>query len=154
MVHIERSSRACKVLRSLSSIHLTLTQEHYRQAWSKFGYCRDEFPSNSNFPYELYVRDARRMVSDYIITEATASRDSTEPLVEDPIAVAYWPTDTHSVRRILRDGKVHNEGFIFKDGHKWRPFGISYRALIPRRTEAVNFLSATCPSSSHVGYGE
>lgn len=94
------------------------------------------------------------MVSDYIITEATATRDGGAPEVEEPIAVAYWPTDTHSVRRILRDGKVHNEGFIFKDGHKWRPFGISYRSLVPRRSEAANFMTVTCPSSSHVGYGK
>ena len=93
------------------------------------------------------------MVSDYIITETTASRDA-EPLAPDPVAVAYWPTDTHSVRRILRDGKVHNEGFIFKDGHNWRPFGVAYRSLVPKRSEATNFLTVTCPSSSHVGYGE
>lgn len=93
------------------------------------------------------------MVSDYIVTEATATRDGGEPPVPDPVIVAYWPTDTHSVRRILRDGKVHNEGFIFKDGHKWRPFGVAYRALVPRRAEAGNFITATCPSSSHVGYG-
>lgn len=100
------------------------------------------------------MRDARRMISDYIVTEATASRDGGEPPVSDPVAVAYWPTDTHSVRRILRDGKVHNEGFIFKDGHKWRPFGVAYRALLPKRSEAENFVTVTCPSSSHVGYGE
>ncbi|KAM0190106.1 hypothetical protein ACHAPI_009618 [Fusarium lateritium] len=127
--------------------------EKYRQEWSRFGYCRDEFPDNDHFPYELYVRDARRMISDYIITEATASRDGGSEPVKDPIAVAYWPTDTHSVRRVLRDGKVHNEGFIFKDGHKWRPFGISYRALVPKKAQAVNFMTVTCPSSSHVGYG-
>ncbi|RSM08147.1 hypothetical protein CEP52_004873 [Fusarium oligoseptatum] len=127
--------------------------EIYRKEWSRFGYCRDEFPDNDHFPYELYVRDGRRMVSDYVITEATASRDVGEPQVDDPVAVAYWPTDTHSVRRILRDDKVHNEGFIFKDGHKWRPFGVAYRALVPNRTDGSNFITVTCPSSSHVGYG-
>ncbi|KAH7176432.1 FAD dependent oxidoreductase-domain-containing protein [Dactylonectria macrodidyma] len=127
--------------------------EKYRREWSRFGYCKDEFPGNDNFPYELYVRDARRMISDYVITEATASREGGTRPAEDPIAVAYWPTDTHSVRRILREGKVHNEGFIFKDGHKWRPFGVAYRALVPKRDEAVNFITVTCPSSSHVGYG-
>ena len=124
----------------------------YRDVWSTFGYCRDEFPDNGHFPYELYIRDARRMISDYVITEEDATRGG-PPLVDDPVAVAYWPTDTHSVRRILRDGKVHNEGFIFKDGHRWRPFGVSYRALVPKREECTNFLTVTCPSSSHVGYG-
>lgn len=92
------------------------------------------------------------MVSDYVITEAAASRGG-DPQVPDPVAVAYWPTDTHSVRRILRDGRVHNEGFIFKDGHRWRPFGVAYRALVPKPSEATNFITVTCPSSSHVGYG-
>ncbi|RSL56200.1 hypothetical protein CEP54_008960 [Fusarium duplospermum] len=97
--------------------------EIYREEWSRFGYCRDEFPHNDHFPYELYVRDGGQKI------------------------------DTHSVRRILRDGKVHNEGFIFKDGHKWRPFGVAYRALVPKRTEGSNFIMVTCSSSSHVGYG-
>ncbi|OBU01575.1 hypothetical protein VE01_00532 [Pseudogymnoascus verrucosus] len=125
----------------------------FRQEWSRFGYCLDEFPDNNHFPRMLYIRDARRMVSDYVITEHTASMDNGETPVEDPVGVAYWPTDTHCVRRILRDGKVHNEGFIFKDGHRWRPFGIAYRALVPRQEEATNIITATCPSSSHVGYG-
>ncbi|CAK7229801.1 hypothetical protein SBRCBS47491_007372 [Sporothrix bragantina] len=127
--------------------------EAYRSKWAEFGYCLDEFPDNNHFPRQLYVRDARRMVSDYIITEHTATQDSDVPQVDDPVAISYWPTDTHSVRRILRDGQPHNEGFIFKDGHRWRPFGISYRALVPRRAEVTNLLSATCPSASHVGYG-
>ncbi|KAH8890199.1 hypothetical protein GQ53DRAFT_722106 [Thozetella sp. PMI_491] len=126
--------------------------EAYRKEWARFGYCRDEFQDNDHFPWELYVRDARRMLSDYIITESTASQGG-DPQVDDPVAVAFWPTDTHSVRRILRDGKVHNEGFIFKDGHRWRPFGVAYRALVPRRSEATNIITPTCPSSSHVGYG-
>ncbi len=54
----------------------------------------------------------------------------------------------------MRDGKVHNEGFVFKDGHRWRPFGISWRALVPKESEAENVCTVTCPSSSHVGYGK
>lgn len=102
----------------------------------------------------LYIRDARRMISDYVITEHTASLESGEDHVLDPVGIAFWPTDTHCARRIVRDGKVHNEGFIFKDGHHWRPFGIAYRALVPKIQEATNVITATCPSSSHVGYGK
>ena len=93
------------------------------------------------------------MISDYVITEHTASLDTKEAAATDPIAIAYWPTDTHCARRVIRNGVVHNEGFIFKDGHRWKPFGISYRAVTPRRSEARNVLSPLCPSSSHVGYG-
>jgi len=97
------------------------------------------------------VRDARRMVSDYVITEQHTSR--TNPTsVEDPIAVAYWPPDLHSARRIVKDGYAYNEGFVF-GGNTWRPFGISYRALVPKRNECTNLFAPGCPSSSHVAYG-
>ena len=92
-------------------------------------------------------------MSDYVITEHTASLDADEPQAEDSIGIAYWPTDTHCARRVVRDGYAHNEGFVFQDGHRWRPFQVSYKAIIPKRCEAVNLLSPVCPSASHVGYG-
>lgn len=122
-----------------------------RQRWAGWGLCRDEFADNGGWPRQLYVRDARRMVSDYVITEQHTRRVNPVP-VEDPVAVAYWPTDTHSVRRIIRDGAAYNEGFVFDDNN-WGPFGISYRSMTPRRREALNVLTATCVSSSHVAYG-
>lgn len=125
--------------------------EELRQEWSKWGLCKDEFTDNGGWPRQLYVRDGRRMVSDYVISEKHTLRVNPIP-VEDPVAVAYWPTDTHSVRRIVRDGAAYNEGFVFDDGN-WGPFGISYRALVPKRAQALNLLTATAPSSSHVAYG-
>lgn len=124
----------------------------FRDHWSNFGYCLDEFPDNNHFPRAMYIRDGRRLVSDYIITQAEASKFPQRPQVHDPIAVAFWPPDTHCARRVVRDGKAYNEGFVFKD-LPWRPFGIAYRALVPKRAEAINVLAATCVSSSHVAYG-
>ncbi|KAJ5086590.1 hypothetical protein NUU61_007897 [Penicillium alfredii] len=124
-----------------------------RHEWSRFGYCLDEFRDNNHLPRQLYIRDARRMVADYVVTQHTASEHNGEELDPYPVAIAYWPTDTHCARRVVRDGVAHNEGFVFKDKHRWRPFGISRRELTPRRAEATNVLTATCPSSSHVGYG-
>lgn len=125
--------------------------EATRAAWRGWGLCKDEFTDNAGWPRMLYIRDARRMVSGYVITEHHTRRINPTP-VPDPVAVAFWPTDTHSVRRIVRDGAAYNEGFVFDDNN-WGPFGISYRALIPRRAEAVNLITPTCPSSSHVAYG-
>jgi len=122
-----------------------------RTAWRDWGLPKDEFTDNGGWPRQLYVRDGRRMVSDYVITEHHTRRLNPAP-VADPVAVAYWPTDTHSVRRIVKDGAAYNEGFVFDDDH-WGPFGISYRALLPRPGEAANLLTATCPSASHVAYG-
>lgn len=125
--------------------------EATRAAWRGWGLCGDEFTDNGGWPRSLYVRDARRMVSDYVITEHHVRRVNATP-VEDPVAVAYWPPDTHHVRRIVRDGAAYNEGFVF-GGDDWGPFGISYRALVPRASEAENLITPTVPSSSHVAYG-
>lgn len=122
-----------------------------RAAWWDWGLTRDEFTDNGGWPRQLYVRDARRMVSDFVLTEHHTRRVDPTP-VEDPVAVAYWPTDTHSVRRIVRDGAAYNEGFVFDD-NTWGPFGIAYRSMVPRRSEASNLITPTCVSASHVAYG-
>lgn len=125
--------------------------EATRRAWSEWGLCNDEFRDNEGWPRLFYVRDARRMVSDYVITEHHVRRENPTP-VDDPVAVAFWPPDVHSVRRIVRHGAAYNEGFVF-GGNTWRPFGISYRALVPKAAECTNLLTPTCPSSSHIAYG-
>jgi len=122
-----------------------------RQEWSKWGTTRDEFKDNEGWPRMIYIRDGRRMVSDYVITEHH-TRNDTLIEVNDPVGVAYWPPDVHHVRRIIKDGAVYNEGFVF-GGSDWKPFSISYRALVPPRQECTNLLTPTCPSSSHIAYG-
>ncbi len=122
-----------------------------RKNWEGWGLCRDEFIDNGHWPRRLYIRSARRMVSDYVITEHHTRRDN-DARVEDPVAIAWWPPDTHHARRIVKDGFAYNEGFVF-GGDDWRPFGISWRALIPKSAECANLLTPTCPSSSYVAYG-
>ena len=131
--------------------HDSAVPEDLRREWARWGVCRDEFTDNDGWPRMFYVRDARRMVSDYVITEHHTKREGATP-VDDPVALAYWPPDTHHVRRIVRAGAAYNEGFVF-GGEDWGPFGISYRALTPRAAECVNLLTPTCVSSSHVAYG-
>ncbi|GAB3958440.1 hypothetical protein GCM10028805_52770 [Spirosoma harenae] len=122
-----------------------------QKEWALWGLSKDEFTDNSGWPRLFYVRDARRMVSDYVITEHHVRKDNPPP-VPDPVAVAYWPPDIHSVRRIVKDGYAYNEGSVFRD-NTWQPFGISYRALVPKASECTNLLTASCPSSSHIAYG-
>jgi len=122
-----------------------------RKNWEEWGLCKDEYLDNGGWPRRLYIRSARRMVSDYIITEYQTKRENTE-VVEDPVAIAWWPPDTHHARRIVKNGFAYNEGFVF-GGKDWRPFGISWRALIPRMEECTNLITPTCPSSSYVAYG-
>lgn len=122
-----------------------------RKNWEGWGLPKDEFIDNGNWPRRLYIRCARRLVSDYVITQHQTQRDNTES-VTDPVAIAWWPPDAHHARRIVKDGFAYNEGFIF-GGDDWRPFGISWRALIPKSNECTNLITPTCLSSSYVAYG-
>ncbi|MCF6331707.1 MAG: FAD-dependent oxidoreductase [Draconibacterium sp.] len=122
-----------------------------RKNWSGWGLCKDEFTDNEGWPRRLYIRSARRMISDYIITEHQTKRGNTKTII-DPVAIAWWPPDTHHARRIVKNGYAYNEGFVF-GGNNWKPFGISWRALIPRTEECTNLITPTCPSSSYVAYG-
>jgi hypothetical protein len=131
--------------------HDAAVDEKTRANWEGWGLCRDEFTDNGGWPRRLYIRSARRMVTGNVITEHHTRRDNPD-MVEDPVAIAWWPPDTHHARRIVRDGYAYNEGFVF-GGDDWRPFSISWRALVPARDECSNLISPTCPSSSYVAYG-
>jgi len=120
-----------------------------RDAWAPWGLTVDEFTDNGGWPRSLYIRCGRRMISDYVITEADVRG---KVVAEDSIGVAYWPPDMHHARRIVKDGKAYNEGFVF-GGDDWTPFPISYRAITPRRVECENLLVPAAISSSYVGYG-
>ncbi|NND06999.1 MAG: FAD-dependent oxidoreductase [Saprospiraceae bacterium] len=122
-----------------------------RKNWVGWGLCKDEFTDNGGWPRRLYIRSARRLVSACIITQHHTER-SRQVRTEDPVAIAFWPPDTHHARRIVRDGYAYNEGFVF-GGDDWRPFGISWRACIPKKTACTNLLTPTCVSSSYVAYG-
>ncbi len=125
-----------------------------RAAWAKWGLTRDEFTDNGGWPRTFYVRNGRRMVSDFVLTYAHGRRANPEP-VSDPVGLVWWPHDLHEARRLVRDGAVWHEGTVFDASLEgdWVPFGISYRALVPRKTECTNLLTPTCPSSSFVAYG-
>jgi len=124
-----------------------------RENWEGWGLPGDEFTDNGHWPRRLYIRSARRMVSDYMITEYNTKSD-TPDTVSDPVGIAWWPPDMHHARRIVKDGYAYNEGFTHVEGNKsWKPFKISYKASIPKRAECTNIITPTCLSSSYVGYG-
>lgn len=122
--------------------------EEVQLRWLAYGLPKDEFLDNGHWPNKFYARSSRRMVSDYVVTEHNGRSGAERP--KDPIGVTLWPFDMHAAKRIVRDGKVWNEGFVFDK--KVVPFGISYRALVPKKAECTNLLVAACPSSSYVGY--
>jgi hypothetical protein len=128
-----------------------------RDEWSRWGLPDDEFTDNGGWPRRLYVRCGRRMISDYVITEADVRRTAVgsvtpRPAVSDPVGICWWPVDLHSARTIVRDGKVYNEGAYF-DLTNYKPFGIPYRAIVPKRSDCLNLLVPSALSSSYAGYG-
>jgi hypothetical protein len=122
-----------------------------RNTWSQWGTTKDEFKDNNGWPRMIYIRDGRRMVSDYVLTEHHTRKD-TSITINDPVGIAFWPPDVHHVRRIVKDGRAYNEGFVF-GGNNWKPFQIPYRSLIPKRKECINLMTPTCISSSHIAFG-
>lgn len=122
-----------------------------QKIWATWGLAKDEFVDNDGWPRNFYVRDGRRLVSDYVITEHHVRNVNPKP-VTDAVALAFWPPDVHHVRRIVKDGYAYNEGFVF-GGDAWRPLPISYQALLPKASECTNLITPTCISSSHIAYG-
>ena len=124
-----------------------------REKWSQWRPCQDEFQDNEGWPRMFYVRNGRRMVSDFVETEAHGRKDNPLPIA-DPIGVVNWPHDLHNARRLIKDGAVWLEGAVFNSKEQdWIPFGHAYRSIVPKPAECTNLLAPTCPSMSYVAYG-
>lgn len=120
-----------------------------RDEMQRWGLPRDEFKDNGHFPHQLYVREARRMISDYVVTENDAMGRRT---VNDPVAQASYALDSHGVTLYVDENHLlHRERGFFVKGIK--PFPISYKALRPRSDECENLLVTWCVSASHAAYG-
>lgn len=123
-----------------------------RDLVSKWGLARDEFVDSGNWPRQIYVREARRLVGEYVMTEHNCRRSRSAPR---PVALGAYQMDSHHCRRYVgKDGFVHNEGDV-QDGcdGALEPYGIDYLSLTPKRSECVNLLVPVCLSASHTAYG-
>ena len=120
-----------------------------RREVSKWGLAKDEFPDNGNWPHQLYIREARRMVSDYVVTEKNCRGQVT---IEDSVGLAAYTMDSHNTQRYVDDnGYARNEGDIQVGGFK--PYPISYRSIIPKEKQCSNLLVPICLSASHIAFG-
>jgi hypothetical protein len=114
-------------------------------AW---GLAKDEFVDNDNWPPQLYVREARRMVGSYVMTQADFQSTVNKP---DSVGLGSYNSDSHHCQRVVGpDGEAINEG-DFQVPVK--PYAIPYRCLVPKDDECTNLLVPVCCSASHVGYG-
>ncbi len=118
---------------------------HEMQSW---GLAKDEFPDTAGWPQQLYIREARRMISDYVMTEHNC-RDSIK--LPDAIGLAAYTMDSHNCQRIVKNGQVENEGDTQIGG--FPPYPIAYRAIVPKSTECENLFVPLCLSSTHIAYG-
>ncbi|MBP90984.1 MAG: FAD-dependent oxidoreductase [Planctomycetaceae bacterium] len=123
--------------------------EEIRQKMSAWGLPKDEFTDNGNWPHQIYVREARRMVSDYVATESDCRRVR---VAEDSVGMGSYNMDSHNVQRyVTAEGYVQNEGDV-----QVSPGGayvIGYRSIVPKQGECENLLVPVCLSSSHIAYG-
>lgn len=131
--------------------------EKIRAEFAKWGTCKDEFKDGlgNGWQSQLYVREARRLVGDVVMTEHHCRGAKT---VERPVAMGAYGMDSHNVRRhVGADGFVHNEGNIedYKgvDGKRFPPYGVDYGAIIPKRGECANLFVPVCLSASHMAFG-
>ncbi len=119
-----------------------------RDAVSRWGLAKDEFVDNHGWPHQLYVREARRMISDVVMTEHHCWGDQ---VVDDPVGMAAYGMDSHNTQRYAAQGRVLNEGDV--QVHGFAPYPIAYRSIVPREAECGNLLVPVCLSASHIAYG-
>ncbi len=119
-----------------------------RAQTQEWGLAKDEFTDNKNWPYALYVREARRMIGEYVMRQSDCTAQITKP---DSIGMGSFIMDSHAVQRLVdRDGSVIDEGNF---DVPVRPYQIPYRSLVPQKTQCENLLVPVCLSASHVACG-
>jgi hypothetical protein len=113
----------------------------------QYGLARDEFIDTDHWPNQLYVREGRRMVADFVATQKDLQTERTKP---DAIGMGSYNSDSHNVQRFINEkGFVENEGDVQVPV---QPYHLPYRVLTPKRSEAVNLLVPVCFSASHIAY--
>jgi hypothetical protein len=123
--------------------------EPIRKEVSRWGMCQDEFTENQGWQAQLYIREARRMVSDYVMTQHNCQG---QVVAEDPVGLAAYTMDSHHVQRYVdAEGCVRNEGDVEVGG--FAPYPISFRSIVPREAECSNLCVPVCLSASHMAYG-
>ncbi|MEM6257095.1 MAG: FAD-dependent oxidoreductase [Planctomycetota bacterium] len=123
--------------------------EDIRKLYGGWGLPKDEFVDNGHWPYNLYVREARRMRSGFVMTENHCRRRLP---VDDAIGLGAYTLDSHNTQRVVVNGMVKNEGDIqsYLGG---KAYGISYRAIVPRRDECENLFVPWSLSATHIAFG-
>lgn len=120
-----------------------------RKDMQKWGLPKDEFEKTGNWPFQLYIREARRMIGQYVMTENELTKKKPTP---QSVGMGSYTIDSHNVQRyITPEGHVQNEGDIGVSTKG--PYEIAYGSLIPKKEQATNLLVPVCVSSTHIAFG-
>ncbi|WP_342645393.1 FAD-dependent oxidoreductase [Mucilaginibacter sp. CSA2-8R] len=122
--------------------------EHLRAQMLQWGYPKDEYLKSGHFTKQLYVREARRMVGAYVMTQANCERNV---IVPDGIGMGAYNMDSHNAQRLVVNGMVKNEGDVQLRGIS--PYPIAYRSITPKQSQCINLTVPVCLSASHMAYG-
>jgi hypothetical protein len=123
--------------------------EKVRAEMGRFGLPRDEFADNGGWPHQLYIREARRMVSDLVMTEHHTFGRQTST---QSVGLGSYGTDTHEIRRIVKDGVVAREGKTAIGRGGAPPYAIGYGAIVPKAAECENLFVTFALSASHTAF--
>ena len=121
-----------------------------QQEWmAKWGLAKDEFPDTQHWPHQIYVRESRRMVSDFVVTEPHLRGNKPTPR---SVGMGSYNMDSHNTQRYVdKDGHVRNEGDV--QVNPGGPYPIDYGAIVPTRDECNNLFVPVCVSASHIAFG-
>lgn len=123
--------------------------QNIQNAVKKLGYASDEFADNGHIPYNLYIREARRMKGEYVMTQADCQNTRKTP---DSIGMGSYWLDSHNTSRFIdEDGFIQNEGDV--EVPLYEPYKIAYGAIIPQKSECENLFAPVACSSTHLAYG-
>lgn len=121
---------------------------HIREEMLKWGYPKDEYVDNGHWTPQMYIRECRRMIGEYVMTQDNCVG---KKVVTDGVGMAAYTMDSHNTQRLVVNGQVKNEGDVQVGG--FGPYPISYRSITPKFTECENLLVPVCLSATHIAYG-
>lgn len=124
-----------------------------REMARQYNLPRDEFVDNGHFPFQLYVREARRLVGEYTLTEHDVTCHNGSPVAslhEDSIAIGEFPIDSFPCRKRQPDDSRVLEGYLCLLDHITRPYGIPYWTMIPQTIDGL--IVPVAASTTHVAY--
>jgi hypothetical protein len=128
--------------------HDEAVPEAIRAQVEKFALPKNEFVDTGGWPHELYVREGRRLIGQYVMTEHNCAG---QVVAEDPVGLASYTMDSHHIQRVIVNGVVRAEGCV--ELKTPQPYPVSYRSLTPKDSQCGNLLVPVCLSSTHIAYG-